>query len=118
MEVSNGIHGGSGSSESSLRAMHILSCLGSGTKYSLYRCKPSSLQQLKARQGFKEQVNMLRSSWTRGLIDDNSVALICSAALFEEITIGWTEGVQILEQAFTMVLPGIQLFHCSPFFPF
>ncbi|TMW97049.1 hypothetical protein EJD97_006322 [Solanum chilense] len=105
VEVSNGIHGGSGSSESSLRAMHILSCLGSGTKYSLYRCKPSSLQQLKARQGFKEQVNMLRSLWTRGLIDDNSVALICSDALFEEITIGWTEGVQILEQAFTMVLP-------------
>ncbi|KAL3374250.1 hypothetical protein AABB24_005955 [Solanum stoloniferum] len=105
VEVANGTHGGSGSSESSLRAMHILSCLGSGTKYSLYRCKPSSMQQLKARQGFKEQVNMLRSSWTRGLIDDNSVALICSAALFEEITIGWTEGVQILEQAFTMVLP-------------
>lgn len=100
VEVTN--HGGS---ESSLRAMHILSCLGSGTKYSPYKCKPSSLQQLKARQGFKEQVNMLRSSWTRGLIDDNSVALICSAALFEEITIGCTEGVQILEQAFTMVLP-------------
>ncbi|KAK4734961.1 hypothetical protein R3W88_009222 [Solanum pinnatisectum] len=105
VEVANGTHGGSGSSESSLRAMHILSCLGSGTKYSLYRCKPSSLQQLKARQGFKEQVNMLHSSWTRGLIDDNSVALICSAALLEEITIGWTEGVQILELAFTMVLP-------------
>ncbi|XP_049396275.1 uncharacterized protein LOC125860375 isoform X2 [Solanum stenotomum] len=105
VEVANGTHGGSGSSESSLRAMHILSCLGSGIKYSLYRCKPSSMQQLKARQGFKEQVNMLRSSWTRGLIDDNSVALICSAALFEEITIGWTEGVQILEQACTMVLP-------------
>lgn len=105
VEVANGIHGGSGSAESSLRAVHILSCLGSGTKYSPYKCKPSSLQQLKARQGFKEQVNMLRSSWTRGLIDDHSVALICSAALFEEITIGWTEGVQILEQAFTMVLP-------------
>ncbi|CAN4087838.1 unnamed protein product [Withania somnifera] len=105
VEVANGIHGGSGSAESSLRAVHILSCLGSGTKYCLYKCKPSSLQQLKARQGFKEQVNMLRSSWTRGLIDDHSVALICSAALFEEITIGWTEGVQVLEQAFTMVLP-------------
>ncbi|XP_060204245.1 uncharacterized protein LOC132632360 isoform X2 [Lycium barbarum] len=106
VELANGTHGSSGSAESSLRAMHILSCLGSGTKYSPYKCKPSSLQQLKARQGFKEQVNILRSSWTRGLIDDHSVALICSAALFEEITIGWTEGVQILEQAFTMVLPG------------
>ncbi|CAN4085405.1 unnamed protein product [Withania somnifera] len=60
------------------------------------------LPQLKAHQGLKEQVNMLCSSWTRGLIDDHSVALICSASLFEEITIGWTEGVQILEQAFTM----------------
>ncbi|KAM3381481.1 nuclear exosome regulator NRDE2 isoform X1 [Capsicum galapagoense] len=105
VEVANSIHGGSGLAESSLRAVHILSCLGSGIKYSPYKCKPSSLQQLKARQGFKEQVNSLRSSWTRGLIDDHSVALICSAALFEEITIGWTEGVQILEQAFTMVLP-------------
>ncbi|KAJ8554076.1 hypothetical protein K7X08_024754 [Anisodus acutangulus] len=104
-ELANGTHGGSGSAESSLRAMHILSCLGSGTKYSSHKCKPSSVQQLKARQGFKEQVNMLRSSWTHGLIDDHSVALICSASLFEEITIGWTEGVQILEQAFTMVLP-------------
>lgn len=105
VELSNGTHDGSGSAESSLRAMHILSCLGSGTKYSTYKCKSSSLQQLKARQGFKEQVNVLRSLWTRGLINDHSVALICSAALFEEITIGWAEGVQILEQAFTMVLP-------------
>lgn len=118
MEVANSIHGGSGLAESSLRAVHILSCLGSGIKYSPYKCKPSSLQQLKARQGFKEQVNSLRSSWTRGLIDDHSVALICSAALFEEITIGWTEGVQILEQAFTMVLPGNQLFCCLSFSPF
>nr|XP_016461934.1 PREDICTED: protein NRDE2 homolog isoform X2 [Nicotiana tabacum] len=105
VELENGSRGGSVSAESSLRAMHILSCLGSGMKYSPYKCKPSSLQQLKAHQGFKEQVNMLCSSWTRGLIDDQSVALICSAALFEEITIGWTEGVQNLEQAFTMVLP-------------
>ncbi|KAJ8537094.1 hypothetical protein K7X08_035495 [Anisodus acutangulus] len=105
VELANGTHGGSGSAESSLYAMHILSCLGSGTKYSPYKCKPSSLQQLKACQGFKEQVNMLRSSWTRGLIDGHSVALICSAALFDEITIGWTEGVQILEQAFTTVHP-------------
>ncbi|KAI9087387.1 hypothetical protein K1719_030707 [Acacia pycnantha] len=41
--------------ESSCRAMHILSCLGSGTKYSPYKGQPSSLQLLRARQGFKEK---------------------------------------------------------------
>ncbi|XP_019179398.1 PREDICTED: protein NRDE2 homolog isoform X2 [Ipomoea nil] len=102
VELANFSHG---SPESLLRALHILSCLGSGVKYTPYKCQPSSLLQLRARQGFRERINLLRSTWTRGGIDDQSVALVCSAALFEEISIGWRASAEIFDQAFSMVLP-------------
>ncbi|KAL3512463.1 hypothetical protein ACH5RR_025180 [Cinchona calisaya] len=92
-------------SDSSSRAVHILSCLGSSVKYSPYRSQPSNLQQLRARQGFKERVRMLGPVWARGRIDDNSSALIRSAALFEELTTGPVAAIEILDQAFMMVLP-------------
>lgn len=96
----------SSGSESSLRAVHILCCFGSGVKYSPFKCQASSLQQLRAHQGFKERIKMLRSSWARGVIDDHSTALICSAALFEELITGGIAGIEVLNQAFCMVLPG------------
>lgn len=77
--------------------------------YSPFKCHPSSLQILRARQGFKEKVNTLRSKWARGFIDDQSVALVCAAALFEELTAGWVAGIEIIDHVFTMALPGI---HC------
>nr|XP_027122944.1 protein NRDE2 homolog [Coffea arabica] len=92
-------------SESSLRAVHILSCLGCGEKYTPYSRQASSLQQLRARQGFKERIRMLGPLWARGRIDDFSTAVICSAALFEELTTGPAAAIEILDQAFTMVLP-------------
>ncbi|EOY21548.1 UPF0614 protein C14orf102, putative isoform 2 [Theobroma cacao] len=91
--------------ESSSRAMHILSCLGSGMTYSPFKCHPSSLQLLRARQGYKEKISALRSKWMRGLVDDQSVALVCAAALFEELTAGWAAGIEIIDDVFTMVLP-------------
>ncbi|KAL9155477.1 hypothetical protein ABFS82_09G005900 [Erythranthe guttata] len=93
------------SSDSSSRATHILSCLGSGTRYSPFKCQLSSVQLLKARQGFKERIKMLSSTWARGMVDDHSAALVCCAALFEELTTGWTSALEILEHSFTMVLP-------------
>ncbi|CAI9113285.1 OLC1v1013858C1 [Oldenlandia corymbosa var. corymbosa] len=92
-------------SESSSRAVHILSCLGCGIKYSPYRGLPSSLQQLRARQGFKERIKILGSEWAHGRINDFSNALICSAALFEELTTGPAAAIEILDMAFSMVLP-------------
>lgn len=94
------------SSESSLRAIHILYCLGSGVRYSPFKCQPSSLQLLKAHQGYKERIRTIWSAWAHGAIHDPSIAIICSAALFEELTIGGAAGVEILDQAFSMVLPG------------
>ncbi|KAL2553546.1 hypothetical protein Fot_07165 [Forsythia ovata] len=94
-----------GNSDSISRAMHILSCLGSGTQYSPFKCQPSSLLQLRARQGFKDRIKMLRPTWTCGMVDDHSVALICSAALFEKLTTGLAAAFEILEDTFTMVLP-------------
>ncbi|KAL3628942.1 hypothetical protein CASFOL_027988 [Castilleja foliolosa] len=91
--------------ESLLRAMHILSCFGSGATYSPFKGQPSSVQKLRARQGFKDHMKMLSSTWARGIIDDNSAALICSAALFEELTSGSASALEILENSFTMVLP-------------
>ncbi|XP_051123213.1 uncharacterized protein LOC127246064 [Andrographis paniculata] len=92
-------------SESLFRALHILSCLGSGTRYTPFKGQPSSVQILKARQGFKDQLKILNSTWTRGMVDDHSAALICSAALFEELTSGWGSALEILEHSFAMVLP-------------
>ncbi|XP_004299491.1 PREDICTED: protein NRDE2 homolog [Fragaria vesca subsp. vesca] len=92
-------------SESSFRAMHILSCLGSGVSYSPFKCQPSNLQLLRARQGFKERIRTVQMSWVRGAIDDQSAALISCAALLEELTSGWASGIEVLDQAFAMVLP-------------
>ncbi|XP_076894745.1 uncharacterized protein LOC143547132 [Bidens hawaiensis] len=93
------------SSESLPRALHILCCLGCGVKYTLFKSQPSSLQLLRARQGFKEQVRMIQATWMRGSIDDNSVASVCSAALFEELTTGWEAAVEVINQALSTVLP-------------
>ncbi|XWS50891.1 hypothetical protein CRYUN_Cryun12cG0128900 [Craigia yunnanensis] len=89
----------------SSRAMHILSCLGSGVTYSPFKCHPSSLQLLRARQGFKEKINTLKSKWVRGFVDDHSIALVCAAALFEELAAGWAAGIEIIDHVFSMVLP-------------
>ncbi|XP_057459569.1 LOW QUALITY PROTEIN: uncharacterized protein LOC130750153 [Actinidia eriantha] len=102
VEISNSSSSGS---EPSLRAVHILCCFGSGVKYSPFKCQASSVQQLRARQGFKERIRILRAAWAHGVIDDHSIALICSAALFEELTDGCIAGIEILNQAFTVVLP-------------
>ncbi|KAF9625216.1 hypothetical protein IFM89_020802 [Coptis chinensis] len=104
MELSN--CSDEGLESSSLRAVHILSCLGSGDKYSVFKCQPSSPQLLRARQGFKEQIRTLRATWARGDIKDESVALICAASLFEDLTSGEASGVGVIEEAFSMVLPG------------
>ncbi|KAH6755057.1 hypothetical protein C2S51_038938 [Perilla frutescens var. frutescens] len=102
------------SSDSSSRAIHILSCLGSGARYTPFKGLVSSVQQLRARQGFKDWIKMLSSTGARGVIDDHSAALICSAALFEELTSGWAYALEILENSFTMVLPGLQLYPSNP----
>ncbi|CAH9122186.1 unnamed protein product [Cuscuta epithymum] len=102
VELADGSDGGS---ESFSRALHILSCLGSGMKYAPYKCQPSSLLQLRARHGFRERLNLLYSTWRCGVIDDQSVALVCCAALFEEISTGGTASIEIFDQAFSMVLP-------------
>jgi hypothetical protein len=83
-----------------------LSCLGNGTKYTPFKVQASSLQLLRARQGFKEKLRTILSSWVHGIINDQSVALVCSASLFEELTTGCDAGIEVLHQAFTMVLPG------------
>lgn len=102
----------SGNTQESVRALHILSCLGNGATYSPFECKPSSLQLLRAHQGFREKMKSVRSAWVRGVIDDQSLALTCSAALFEELTTGWAAGVEVLDEAFAMVLPGYEVFSC------
>lgn len=91
--------------ESLLRTMHILCCLGSGVAYSSFKCQPSQMQLLRARQGFRERLRMVNSAWSRGSVNDESVALVCSAALFEELTSGWATGIEVLDQALSMVLP-------------
>ncbi|PKI53451.1 hypothetical protein CRG98_026141, partial [Punica granatum] len=102
MELSSGLDEGS---ESLSRAIHILTCFGSDVAYSPFKSLPSNLQLLRARRGFKERIKTVRSAWTIGAIDDQSVAIVCSAALFEELTVGWAAGIEVLDQSFSMVLP-------------
>ncbi|KAL0908355.1 hypothetical protein M5K25_022845 [Dendrobium thyrsiflorum] len=89
----------------SQRAVHILSCLGGKLKYSPFTAEPSGLDILRARQGFKEQVKNMRSAWAHGDVKESSVALIRSASLFELLTTGWSAGIQIIREAFSMALP-------------
>ncbi|XP_023745641.1 uncharacterized protein LOC111893790 isoform X2 [Lactuca sativa] len=103
LEISN--NNSSRSSESLSRTLHILCCLGCGVKYSQFKSQPSSLQLLRARQGFKEQIRVIQGIWIHGSIDENSVASICCASLFEELTSGWESGIEILNQSLSMVLP-------------
>ncbi|KAK1278069.1 hypothetical protein QJS04_geneDACA017145 [Acorus gramineus] len=60
------------------------------------------LQLLRARQGFKDQMKSIKSAWARGDIKDQSIALICSASLFEILTLGWVAGIGVIEEAFSM----------------
>lgn len=101
------IGGGTGTS-SKQRAIHILSCLGSGGKYSSYLSEHqvSSTQVLKARRGFEEQLRKLRLLWAQGDIKESSTALVAAAALFEDLTSGWEVAARVFEDAFSMVLPG------------
>lgn len=104
-EVANS--SGSGlETESSSRAMHILCYLGSGLAYVPYTSQPSSMQILRARQGFREKLKKIQSIWSHGVTDDQSAALVCSAALFEELTNDLSGTVEILEHMFSSVLPG------------
>ncbi|KAH9316484.1 hypothetical protein KI387_025111 [Taxus chinensis] len=89
------------------RAIHILSCLGSCGKYSVFSSghHVSSTQLLKARRGFGEQLWHLRSIWARGEIKEQSTALVVSAALFEELITGWEAAARVYKDAFSMALP-------------
>ncbi|CAA6664727.1 unnamed protein product [Spirodela intermedia] len=60
---------------------------------------------LRARQGFKEQIRSLRPLWAHGDVKNEAVALLCSASLFEMLTIGLDAGDEVIEEAFSMVLP-------------
>ncbi|GAB4835270.1 hypothetical protein Ancab_000179 [Ancistrocladus abbreviatus] len=102
MELANSSDSGS---DSSSRILHILSCLGSGIAYAPCKSQPPSMQLLRAHQGYKERIKTVKSAWACGSVDHSSVALVCSAALFEELTIGWAAGVKVLAEALAMVLP-------------
>ncbi|KAH0927048.1 hypothetical protein HID58_019304 [Brassica napus] len=104
-EVANS-SGSSLETESSSRAMHILCYLGSGLAYVPYSSQPSSMQILRARQGFREKLKKIQSLWSHGVTDDQSAALVCSAAVFEELTNDLSGAVEILEHMFSSVLPG------------
>lgn len=92
------------------RVIHILSCLGSNTKYTPFKSQTLGFQILKARQGFKEQIKCLRSTWARGDVKEHSIALVCSACLLEILTTGFSAGVQVIEEAFSLSLPGYIIF--------
>ena len=99
---------GVSSKESKQRAIYILSCLGSGGKYSAYLSEHqvSSTQLLKAHRGFEEQLRKLRSLWAYGDIKELSTSLVAATALFEDLASGWEVLDRVFEYAFSMTFPG------------
>ncbi|KAJ4793811.1 Protein NRDE2-like protein [Rhynchospora pubera] len=95
----------SNAESSTQRALHILSCLGSNAKYTPFTSPVSGLQILRVRQGFKEQIKSLQPEWACGTVKESAVALVCSASLFETITSGFLCGLEVIEEAFSMILP-------------
>ncbi|XP_062221847.1 uncharacterized protein LOC133921113 isoform X2 [Phragmites australis] len=89
-------------SDSTHRAIYILSCLGSNVKYAPFVGPISRPQVLRARQGFKEHIRGLRSAFSCGGIKEESIALICSASLFESMTSGYSSGLEVIEGIFPM----------------
>ncbi|KAF8730247.1 hypothetical protein HU200_017225 [Digitaria exilis] len=89
-------------SDSMHRAIYILSCLGSNIKYAPFTGPISRPQVLRARQGFKEQIRGLRYAFASGGIKEESIALVCSASLFESMTSGYSSGLEVIEETFHM----------------
>ncbi|KAE8796777.1 hypothetical protein D1007_28069 [Hordeum vulgare] len=88
-------------SDSVHRAIYILSCLGSNVKYSSFGGPISRPLVLRARQGFKEQIRSLQSAFACGCLKEESIALICSASLFESMTSGYSSGLEVIEEAYS-----------------
>ena len=99
---------GVSSKESKQRATYILSYLGSGAKYYAYLSEHqvSSTQLLKARRGFEEQLQKLRSLWAYGDIKEHSTSLVAATTLFEDLASGWEVLDRVFEYAFSMTFPG------------
>ncbi|TVU28721.1 hypothetical protein EJB05_20251 [Eragrostis curvula] len=87
-------------SDSLHRAIYILYCLGSNVNFVPFVSPISRPQVLRARQGFKEQIRSLRSAFDCGDIKEETVALICSASLFESMTSGYSSGLEVIEEIF------------------
>uniref|UniRef100_A0A0D9YZ16 Uncharacterized protein n=1 Tax=Oryza glumipatula TaxID=40148 RepID=A0A0D9YZ16_9ORYZ len=101
-EMELAIYASRNNSDSVDRAIHVLSCLGDKAKYASFDGSISRPQVLKARQGFKEQIRSLRSSFASDGMKEESVALICSASLFESMTSGFASGLEVIEETFYM----------------
>lgn len=97
-------------SDSMHRAIYILSCLGSNIKYAPFTGPISRPQVLRARQGFKEQIRGLRYAFASGGIKEESIALVCSASLFESMTSGYSSGLEVIEETFHMAFSGLAFF--------
>jgi hypothetical protein len=93
-------------SDSVHRALYILSCLGSNVKFTPFVSPISRPQVLRAHQGFKEQIRSLQSAFDCGHIKEETVALICSASLFESMTSGYSSGLEVIENIFPITFSG------------
>lgn len=89
------------------KVLHILSCLGCQAPYTCIGVDSllSSIQILKAKCGFREQLQNLRKGRIQGDISDKSTALIACAALFELLVDGFEAAGSVFEESLAMSLP-------------
>eukprot|EP00249_Psilotum_nudum_P017451 c26330_g1_i1 orf=1196-3601(+) len=92
------------------KVLHILCCLGNGGQFTPMPANTAvpGIQLLKARRGFKDQLQNLRRRCIRKDLDEKSTALIACAALFEQVYDGWEAAASVFEEGLRMSLPGKQ----------
>lgn len=90
------------------KVLHILSCLGSGIPYTVFKgdnlAKATDI--LKAKHGFKEQIQIARKRRNQAYLSDQFRSFVACAAMFELLADGLGGAVSVFEESFAMSLPG------------
>lgn len=91
------------------KVLHILSCLGSGIPYTVFKgdnlAKATDI--LKAKHGFKEQIQIARKRRNQAYLSDQFRSFVACAAMFELLADGLGGAVSVFEESFAMSLPGL-----------
>ncbi|KAH7307034.1 hypothetical protein KP509_22G043300 [Ceratopteris richardii] len=92
------------------KVLYILSCLGSSCSYTPFRGDRAvtAIDLLKARRGFKEQIQSFRKERKQPESSDSFKSLVVCASILELLTDGLDAAVSVFKESFSLCLPGKQ----------